>query len=194
MRSTSCGAVTTRGSGRAAVALLLLLLMLLSWPMNTAVIVLLVGLWAAILMSALLRDRGGRSPVATVDSFERSMGILASQRFGSPRRPGRRVMVVHDPARLGGRRSRARTLRRRRQVVQALAGIVAATALAALVAGGPFVVALVAAVAALAGYLALLAYLRTHEHQQRRVVRIDAADAPRRRLVSAQRQPVDRIA
>jgi hypothetical protein len=161
--------------------------------MNLTVVVLLGALWAAILAPALLRGRGGRSPAATIDSFERSMGILASSRLGTPGVPGRHVMVVHDADRLTGRRARTHTRRRRRQVLQALALVVTATGLAAAVAGGAAVIAFGVAAAAFAGYVVLLLHLRAGDRRSRVVGRIATADAPRARPVSA-RRVADRIA
>jgi hypothetical protein len=162
--------------------------------MNLTVVVLLVALWAVILAPALFRGRPGRSPAATIDSFERSMGILASERFSAPRVPGRQVMVVHDPRRLTGRSSRARTLRRRRRVLQCLTLAVVGTGLAAVLAGPTFAPAFAGAAGVLAAYVALLLFLRGAERRSRRVVRrITVADAPRARPVSA-RRIADRIA
>ncbi len=162
--------------------------------MSLGIVVLLGVVWAAILAPALFRGRRARSPVATIHSFERSMGILASDRFGAARVPGRQVMIVHDPDRLAGRRSRSSTLRRRRQVLQALIATAVTSALAALLAGGPFVIVFAVALLVLAGYVVLLWQVRVTERRARRVVRrIDAADGPRDRPISARRL-ADRIA
>jgi hypothetical protein len=161
--------------------------------MNLTVVVLLGALWAAILAPALFRGREGRSPAATIDSFERSMGILASSRLGPPGLPGRHVMVVHDPDRLTGRGLRTQTRRRRRQVLQCLVLAMLATGLAAVVAGGAAVIAFAVAAVALAGYLLLLLLLRAGDRRYRVVRRLATADAPRARPVTA-RRVADRIA
>lgn len=162
--------------------------------MSLAVVVLLAAMWTAILVPALFRGRQDRSPVASVDSFERSMDILAAGRIGSPRPVGRHVMVVHDPQRLAGRSLRTTTLRRRRQVLQGLAVAVSVTGLGALLAGGVLAALFVLAALALTAYVALLVWMRSTAQRARRVVRrIDAADAPRARPVSG-RRVADRIA
>ena len=161
--------------------------------MSVVVLVLLAGFWAAILAPALRHGRQHRSPVASVDGFERSMGILASDRFGTPRAPGRHVMVVHDPDRLAGRRARTAARRRRRQVLQGLVGVAALAASGALLVGGLFVGVFFTTVVVLGAYVLLLVSVRPTAHRGRQVTRLDTADAPRARPVSASRI-ADRIA
>jgi hypothetical protein len=142
--------------------------------MNLLVVVLLTVLWASILVPGAVRGRHSRSPTSSIDSFERSMGILASETSGrlTGTPPGRHVLVVHDPARFGARTSRrARTLARRRVVLQALIGAVGVTGLLAVAVGGAAVTALIVSAAVLAGYVAVLAQVKASAEQARRTVR-----------------------
>jgi hypothetical protein len=142
--------------------------------MNLLVVVLLAVLWASILVPGAFKGRQFRSPSASIDSFERSMGILASETRGrltsSP--PGRHILVVHDPARVVlPASSRARTLARRRMILQALLAATAVTGLLAVVLGGAAVSAFAVAAAALIGYVAVLAQIKAAADQARRTVR-----------------------
>jgi hypothetical protein len=150
-----------------------MLLVLQPDAMNLLVVVLLTVLWASILVPGAVRGRHHRSPTASVDSFERSMGILASEtrgRITSP--PGRHIMVVHDPKRLVLPPSgRARTLARRRMVLQGLIAAVTVTAVLALTVRGAAVTAFVVTLVALVAYVAVLAQVKGAAEQARRTVR-----------------------
>jgi hypothetical protein len=145
--------------------------------MSSAVVVLLVVMWALILAPGAVRGRHERSPVTSVNSFERSMSILASdlrartQVPGRRNPPGRRVLVVADPRAFGGGSSRRRTLHRRRLVLQGLGGAVVLAAIGALVLGGPFTPLLGALVVVLVAYVAGLVKLRADAERARRTVR-----------------------
>lgn len=141
--------------------------------MNLLVVVVLAGLWALILLPGLLREHRSRSPLATIDRFERSMGILAKRQRGAGmsgtrrRSPGRQVLII-DPHRLTGASNRARVLRRRRQTVLRLAAAAAVAGLLALALGGLFLWLFTAAATGLLGYLAMLARIRANEAEARR--------------------------
>jgi hypothetical protein len=153
--------------------------------MNVALLVLLLVLWALILGPGALRGVQGRSPTASVDAFERSMGILASDRSAFARTPGRHVMVVHDPrAVVAPRSSRRRTLERRRLILQWLAAAVVATAILGVAAGGVALAAFWVSAAALVGYVGLLLHLRSRaEHTRRTVRRLPVAPQSDREIV-----------
>jgi hypothetical protein len=143
--------------------------------MDRLVLVLLAVLWGSILVPGAIRGRHDRSPASSIDSFERSMGILASEargRFAQASPPGRHVLVVHNPQRLmAGRSPRSRTLARRRLILQGLGAAVAVSAVAALVAGGALVWLLVTTLGALAAYVGLLLQIKAGAARTRRVVR-----------------------
>jgi hypothetical protein len=150
--------------------------------MNLLVVVLLTVLWASILVPGAVRGRHDRSPSASVDAFERSMSILASEtrgRFG-PSPPGRHIMVVADPpALVHGRAHRGRALARRRAILQGLAVAVATTGLLAVVSGGVATVLFGAAASALVAYVGVLTHLKARAEQTRRTVRrLPAAHRP----------------
>ena len=137
--------------------------------MNLAVVVLLGGLWASILLPGVLRARRDHSPLNSVDSFERSMSMLATH-LKTP--PGRQVLVLEDPASVSGELSRARVMRRRRAVLYRLVvAVLASTTLAFLLGGGVFWAAPAVAALALAGYLGLLAEDHARRVEQSRKVR-----------------------
>ena len=153
--------------------------------MNLLVIVLLVVLWTSILVPGAVRGRHSRSPLASIDSFERSMGILAPEhmtRRYRGARPGRSILVLTDPRRVvqprGTRRNRV--LARRRAVLVGLSSTVVVAALLALLTGGAAVYLLIAVAAVLAAYVGLLLHLKSRGQQTRRVVR---------RLPSTRTQP-----
>lgn len=151
--------------------------------MNLLVVVLLTVLWASILVPGAVRGRHHRSPISSVSSFERSMGILAAEhrsRFAPGAPLGRQVMVVRDPRQVVAPSGRSRTLARRRMVLQGLGGTVAATGLLALALGGTAVVLFALAAVTLAAYVGLLLHVKASAAQTRRTVRrLPVARAPR---------------
>jgi hypothetical protein len=70
--------------------------------------------WAVVLVPSLVRPKFESSPIDGVRNFERSMGILASTRYGKQQIPGRWVMVPKDLPQ-APRRRRNRLIRKRRQ-------------------------------------------------------------------------------
>jgi len=140
---------------------------------TTLTVLLLVGLWAAVLVPGAWRDRRN-SPRSTVDGFHAAMQRLATC-------DDRRVLVygggpgreVH-PA----RSARQDLLERRRMVLARLAGLVVTTFLTALVAGGWFWWSLSALAAlACAGYVATLRALKVRRDRTREVVQLHPSQA-----------------
>lgn len=140
--------------------------------MSFMVVVLLGGLWASILLPGALRARRDASPMNSIDSFERSMDMLAlhsGTRLSRP--PGRHVMVLEQPAAVTRAGDRTRMLRRRRQMfVRLVAGTAISGALSLLV-GGMLLYVFVAMATALSSYVALLVQLRARQEQVQRKVR-----------------------
>ncbi len=137
--------------------------------MNLLLVAMLGGLWAAILLTGVL-GRRPRSPIASVDSFERLMDTLAplqqmttpddaddgpAWRPPQPPAPPPRVVALH----------------RRQQVFRALAAAVPGALAVALLFRGPAWWLPVLAVAALLTYSALLVRLRRRTAERRQVVR-----------------------
>lgn len=160
--------------------------------MSAFVVVLLAALWVAILVPGALRGRH-HSPATSVDSFERSMRILATDLRS--RLPGDRPMeggAAHlaapgtdrawRPA-TSASSARQRTLHRRRLVLQCLGTITGAAALLAVAFGGAFVVVVGVSAVALGAYVTLLLQLRSNQDGLRRTVR----HLP----IRAERQPDD---
>jgi hypothetical protein len=136
-------------------------------PVGVLVVILLGALWAWILVPGALRARRESSPIDSVDLFERSMSVLASNRT----LPGRHVLVLDRPAQVTGRSTRARTLQRRRLVLTRLGAAVPLTLLAAIAFGGVWVAVFALTAAALAVYLGVLVQLRGQAQERRRKVR-----------------------
>jgi len=138
--------------------------------MNLLLVAMLGGLWAAILLTGVL-GRRPRSPIASVDSFERLMDTLAPlQQMTTPddaddgpawRPPQPPAPPAHVVA-----------LRRRQQVFRALAAAVPGTFALALLFGGVAWWLPVLAVAALLTYSALLVRLRRRTRRRQQVVRL----------------------
>lgn len=161
--------------------------------MSLLVVVVLVALWAALLLPPAVRQRVERSPATSVDSFHRSMGVLASDRLRylhgePPLRPGppprtrpRRPAPRRRPQSSGEtsmptgavgppRRSpagRASAAERRRRILTGLAGAVGGTGLLASAGGGPFVALFWLAVLLATGYVGLLLYVRANQLEAR---------------------------
>lgn len=123
--------------------------------MNLVVVVLLGGLWVALLLPGVVRARRDASPINSVDSFERSMITLAGNVDASAR-----------PQSTTGRAAR-----RRREVLARLATAVAVTATVALLVGGLAWLLFALAVLALAAYVGLLFQVQAREEEVRRKVR-----------------------
>lgn len=97
--------------------------------MNFLLVVMLAGLWFWLLSPGVLRDRRSRSPIASVDSFERFMDTL-----GPLTDPQASTVDLQAPefAAFRRRRSRSAVLRRRRIVFRNLLGTLVTTVVAAL--------------------------------------------------------------
>jgi hypothetical protein len=147
---------------------------------NVLLVAMLAGLWIWLLSPGVLRDRRPRSPIASIDSFERYMDILAP--LSSLPAPGPEGAVQPAPP----RRSAAR---RRRFIVTRLAALLAMTLAAAQMFGVwtrwlPVIPALL-----LAAYLAALAEFHRRAELHARVRRL-----PRRGEVPASRDATERHA
>jgi hypothetical protein len=148
--------------------------------MSAFVVVLLAALWVAILVPGALRGRH-HSPATSVDSFERSMRILATDlrnRLPGDRPIGGGGALVTDlrtarPARppTAAGTARERTLERRRVVLRSLGTATGAAAVLAVAFAGAFVVVFGALAVALSAYVALLVHLRSTKERVRRTVR-----------------------
>lgn len=137
--------------------------------MNLLLVAMLGGLWAAILLTGVL-GRRSRSPIASVDSFERLMGVLGPlQQMPTPQdddTPAWRPPAPPAPP------PPVLALRRRQQVFRALAAAVPGALALALLFGRPAWWLPVLAVAALACYCTLLVRLRRRTDERQRVVRL----------------------
>lgn len=141
---------------------------------TTATVLLLVSLWAAVLVPGAWRDRRS-SPRSTVDGFTSAMQRLATC-------DSRRVLVYGGPGREvhPARSARHELLEWRRMVLARLLGLVAASLLTAIIAGGWFwwtVCSL--AVVACGAYVAALRALKVRRDQTRRVVQVHPAHRAR---------------
>ncbi len=159
--------------------------------MTTTTVLLLVGLWAAVLVPGAWRDRR-TSPRSTVDGFHAAMQRLATC-------DSRRVLVHGGPGWEvhPARSARQDLLERRRMVLARLVGLVLATTLTAVVAGGAFWWTLaVLAVLACGGYVAALRWIKLQRDRARDVVHLHPAqrarDAARRMVEQAARASADR--
>jgi hypothetical protein len=150
--------------------------------MSSLVIVLLAALWGSILLPGLWRERRGSDPLASINSFERCMHLLAPRHAPPPARqqPGRHVMVLEEPARVDPRRpaSAARLARRRRAVLQWLLALVPATAVVALLLGGAAWLLPPAAAALYACYAAEDRRLRRRAQHRSKLRRLPLHDTP----------------
>lgn len=134
--------------------------------MSLLVVVLLVVLWAAVLLPGAVRGRAGASPMSSIDSFERSMDMLAHR--ARSRSPSSRTVLMPPPPRST---ARARAAQRRRMILGRLVGAVGATGLLGLVAGGALWLLFATALAALGGYVVVLFQLQSRQAELRRKVR-----------------------
>lgn len=139
--------------------------------MGFAVLVVLTLVWALGLLPGILRTHRVQSAEHTITAFHRSLAILAPHQ----QQAGRRVMVLDDPASVAGRSRRARMRHRRRQAVQNLGVATACVMAVALLLGGPFWgVALVVALAYLGFLLALREVQQREQVRRRTVLRVAA--------------------
>jgi hypothetical protein len=134
---------------------------------NVLLVAMLAGLWIWLLSPGVLRDRRPRSPIASIDSFERYMDILAP--LSSLPAPGPEGAVQAASR----RRSPAR---RRRFIVTRLGALLAMTLAAALTFGGwtrwlPLAPAILLAV-----YLVALAEFHRRTELRARVRRLPSRD------------------
>lgn len=157
--------------------------------MSVAVVVLLGGLWALILLPGAWRHHR-HGPLMSVDAFEQSMSRLAPPRtppgghvvvLGRPDQAGGYVPVTprpsspprapapyQPPARPPGPRGPSpQTLQRRRQVLGVLAAATVVTGIGGLAFGGIVWLLFVVAYAALFGYIALLVQMRSRREEAR---------------------------
>lgn len=148
--------------------------------MSAFVVVLLAALWVAILVPGALRGRH-HSPATSVDSFERSMRILATHlrdRLPGDRPIGEVTARITDlpsarPSRPadGHGGPRRQTLERRRLVLRSLGALTGAAAVPAVAFAGAFVVVFGLLALALSAYVALLVQLRSARERTQRTVR-----------------------
>ncbi len=136
--------------------------------MNVLLVVMLAGLWIWLLSPGVLRDRRPRSPIASIDSFERYMDILAPLSTLPAPGPNGAVRAAASP------RSPAQ---RRRFVVTRLAVILAVALGVALIFGGwtwwlPLIPASLLGI-----YLAALAEFHRRTEMRARVRRLPSRDA-----------------
>ncbi|HWH32738.1 MAG TPA: hypothetical protein VNU01_08705 [Egibacteraceae bacterium] len=140
--------------------------------MGVAVVVLLGGLWASILVPAAVRARRESSPIHSVDLFERSLGMLAPKTSGGPANvPGRYVMVLERPARVARAGRSSSAVERRKAILLRLAGAVPFTGLLAILGGGLFRTLFLLSVVALLGYVGLLVQVNVRRMQATQKVR-----------------------
>lgn len=142
--------------------------------MNLLVVVLLGGLWAALLLPGALRSRSDRSPLDSVDRFERSMVLLARTAPGMAEE-----LVVTTRA--------ERAAQRRRMILQRLIAGVLVGGVLGLTGGGWWWAPGVVAALATGVYLALLWHWRARQTLHQRTVRRLPARPP------AVEQPVVRV-
>jgi hypothetical protein len=145
--------------------------------MNLLLIAMLGGLWAAILLTGVLGDRRPRSPLASVDSFERLMDTLAPLQQMPPADPQGTTTARRPPA-PPPVPARRLALRRRKQVFRTLVAAVPGTAAIGLLFGGWAWLLPLLALLALLAYCALLVRLRHQSDLRARVrVLLQRADA-----------------
>jgi hypothetical protein len=134
------------------------------------VIVLLALAWGVVLLPTVARPRFESSPISSVGEFERSMGILASTRYGRQQVPGRWVMV---PKGMSNPRSRRARLieKRRRTFLRLLIAASATLVLGLIPALRVLWLAHLGLDVAIAGYVFQLRRWRAAEIQRARVLR-----------------------
>ncbi|MFA5786687.1 MAG: hypothetical protein WDA71_06880 [Actinomycetota bacterium] len=139
--------------------------------MSLVLLLLLVAAWASVIIPAMTRARREGSPLSTIGSFERAMGVLSSTR-GDELVAGRWVLVPRDPQAFAQGRARARVLKRRRKTLERLGALTLACLVLSLVTH--FWIAWIAFIffgASLGGYIALLVSWQRRRAERERVVR-----------------------
>lgn len=131
--------------------------------MNVLLVAMLAGLWIWLLSPGVLRDRRPRSPIASIDSFERYMDILAP--LPSLPAPGPQG-VVHVT-----RRGRT-PAQRRRIIVSTLAAALTIALLVALIFGGRAWWLPASSATLLAAYVGALAEFQRRAELRARVRRL----------------------
>jgi hypothetical protein len=139
------------------------------------VLVVLAGIWAAVLLPPYLQKRRAFHPHASIGDFRNQLAVL--QRTGDPYAPRTAPTV-------GRRMNRSDVQRRRRDVLVTLAAAAGLTFLLALVTGGAVWLLHLSVDAALLGYVALLMQVQ----QQRPVNRANVRPLPAQPRLSATQQ------
>lgn len=134
--------------------------------MSLLVVILLVVLWAAVLVPGALRGRASSSPMSSIDSFERSMVMLAHR--AQARSPSGRTVLMPPAPRSS---ARARAAQRRRAVLARLGGAVGVSAPLGMFAGGAAWLLFAGSLAALVGYVIVLFQVQARQAELRRKVR-----------------------
>ena len=157
--------------------------------METLFIVCLAIVWAAVLVPPMLHKHREGRPSSSVSSFRRQLSTLERATPGTSLRP----MVPYQPSPIAGpaRMNRSQVVRRRRDVLFALAGATAFTFLLVLVAGGALTTFLfLASAGSLGAYVYALVQLRKRAEEASAKVRVlrpqasVASMAPVRRTAS----------
>ena len=160
--------------------------------METLFIVCLAIVWAAVLVPPMLHKRREGRPGSSVSSFRRQLSTLERATPGTSLRP----MAPYQPSPIAGtagpaRMNRSQVVRRRRDVLFALAGATTFTFLLLLTVGGGFVTLLfLASAGSLSAYVYALVQLRKRAEEASAKVRVlrppasVASMAPARRTAS----------
>lgn len=139
--------------------------------MSVVIILLLLGLWAALLLPGLLRARRHTSPTSSVTRFHHSMDLLGrTGRDAAGRQVTGRMRTNPETYR---QRKRVAARTRRRNVLIGLAGALVAGSLLVQVAPGLGVVMLVLGGGGLVAFLGLLGYVRYRQQLAARVIRLE---------------------
>ncbi len=133
------------------------------------VLVILAGVWAAVLVPPFLRSRSEGRPATSISSFHRHLSTL--QRTAPGARGGPATAPI--PGRGAGAvpQGRAEARRRRRDILFTLAGTAVITLVLALVLGGVAIAFHLAADAILGAYVYLLVHLRRAAVERKAKVR-----------------------
>jgi len=128
------------------------------------VLVILAGVWAAVLVPPYLRSRSETRPATSISSFRQHLSTLERTMPGARAVPPARLPVHLTPISTrpaaGVPVGRAEVRRRRREILFTLAGAAAITLLLALTMGGMAIAFHLLADVLLAGYVTLLVQLR----------------------------------
>lgn len=146
--------------------------------MTIVVILVLAGLWAAVLVPPLLRARHEHRGNGSIGSFNRNLGVLGRTNGSDPRsgglqpRPSRPLPAgssLQPPAPRRGAMSPVQ--RRRRDVLFGLAGAVGLLFVVAVVVGGPAWLLWLASVGLLGAYVVMLLRIKQAAAERRSKVR-----------------------